>query len=97
MNMDEFEMEKLINRGLEFDAELQFSNDFVTISRYGGERWTTNWLASNGTFAWHVNCQPLQKERAVHIGEVMTMDKIQELFDKGINVFKTIKTHPNKT
>ena len=97
MNIDEFEIEKLINRGLEFDAELQFSNDFVAISRYGGEHWTTKWLASNGTFAWHVNCHPLQKERAVEIGEVMTMDKIQELFDKGINVFKTIKTDTNNT
>ncbi len=97
MNMDEFEIEKLTNRGLEFDAELQFSNDFVAISRYGGELWTTNWLASNAIFAWHVNCHPLQKERAVHIGEEMTMDKIQELFDQGINVLKTIKTDTNNT
>ncbi len=97
MNIDEFEIDKLIQRGLRFDSEAQTSSDFVAISRYGGEHWTTDWLTSNGTFAWHVNCHPKQKIRAIEIGEVMTMDKIQELFDKGINVLTTIRTEPDKT
>ena len=92
MNMDVFEIDKLMERGLEFNADLQHSNDFVAISRYGGAHWTTDWLNSNQTFAWHVNCNPKQKIRAIEIGEVMTMDKIQALLDKGINVLKTIKT-----
>ena len=97
MNMDEFELDRLIERGLEFNSDLQYSNDFVAISRYGGVHWEVDWLNNNDTFAWHVNCDPKQKERAVQIGEVMTMDKIQELGDKGINVFKTIKTDTNNS
>ncbi|MDA9872603.1 hypothetical protein N9C25_00100 [Saprospiraceae bacterium] len=97
MNMDEFEIEKLIERGLEFNSDLQCSNDFVAISRYGGAHWETDWLNNNDTFAWHVKCDAKQKERAVQIGEVMTMDKIQELNDKGINVYKTIKTDTNNS
>ena len=97
MNLDEFEIDKLIERGLEFNSDLQCSNDFVAISRYGGAHWEVDWLNSNETFAWHVNCDAKQKERAIQIGEVMTMDKIQELSDKGINVFKTIKTDANNS
>ena len=97
LNMDEFEIDKLIERGLDFNSDLQYSNDFVAISRYGGAHWEADWLNNNDTFAWHVNCDPKQKERAVQIGEVMTMDKIQELGDKGINVFKTIKTDTNNS
>ena len=97
MNIDAFEIDKLIERGLEFNSDLQYSNDFVAISRYGGAHWVTDWLNNNDTFAWHVNCDAKQKERAVQIGEVMTMDKIQELGDKGINVFKTIKTDTNNS
>lgn len=95
MNFDEFQIEKLIDKGLEFDAELQRSNDFVAISRYGGKHWEADWLQDNETFAWHVNCAPKQKERAVEIGEVMTMDKIMKLFDDGINIFTTIKDGSN--
>ena len=97
MNIDDFEIEKLIERGLEFNSDLQYSNDFVAISRYGGAHWEADWLNNNEIFAWHVNCDPKQKERAVQIAEVMTMDKIQELSDKGINVFKTIKTDANNS
>ena len=97
MNMDDFEIDKLIERGLEFNSDLQHSNDFVAISRYGGAHWETDWLNNNETFAWHVNCDAKQKERAIQIGEVMTMDKIQELGDKGIDVYKTIKTDTNNS
>lgn len=96
MNLDEFQIEKLIDKGLEFNSELQYSNDFVAISRYGGKHWQADWLQNNQTFAWHVNCTPKQKERAVEIGEVMTMDKIVEFFDAGINIFKTIQSGSNE-
>lgn len=92
MNMDEFQIDKLIERGLEFNSEESFSMDFVAISRYRGPYWETEWLKSNGTFAWHVHCQKYQSDQAKHISEVMTMDEIQKLSDKGINVFGTIKT-----
>ena len=97
MNIDDFEIEKLIERGLEFNSDLQCSNDFVAISRYDGAHCEVDWLNNNDTFAWHVNCDPKQKERDVQIAEVMTMDIIQELGDKGIDVYKTIKTDTNKS
>jgi len=93
MNMDEFDLSTLIKKGLSYKNN--FSNDFVAISRYGGAHWKTDWLNENGTFAWSSNCDQNQKDRAVEIGEVMTMDKIQELAEEGINVFKTIKTATN--
>lgn len=97
MNMDDFDIEKLIERALGFDAERPHSNDFDAVSRYGGAHWESDWLNSNGTFAWHSDCNPTQKERAVEIGEVMTMDEIQKFFEKGIDVFQTITSDTNKT
>jgi hypothetical protein len=61
LNMDEFEIDKLIERGLAFDEELRYSEDFVAISRYEGAYWKTIWLNCNETFAWHSNSDPEQK------------------------------------
>ena len=96
MNMDEIEIDKLIKCGLEFNIDQQYSNDFVAISRYGGAHWKTDWLTSNGTFAWHVNCNPKQKIRAIEIGEVITMEEISNQQAQGINLFTTIKTDSNE-
>lgn len=92
MNIDEFDIEKLLQQGLEFNQELNYSNDFAIISRYGGALWQPDWLNYNSTFAWHSNCNQDQKDRAKEIPEIYTFDKVRELFDKGINVFETIKT-----
>ncbi|NJN25517.1 MAG: hypothetical protein HC819_05915 [Cyclobacteriaceae bacterium] len=88
-------MQKLIDRGLDFDFQLNYSNDFVAISRYGGSLWEANWINYNGTIAWHSNCKSKQIERAVEIGELMTMEKDQELLHQGVNVFATIKSSIN--
>jgi hypothetical protein len=90
MNMDEFDFSTLIKKGLSYNNN--FSNDFVAISRYGGAHWKTEWLKCNAIFAWHSCCSQSQKDRAVEIGEELTMDKIQELMEEGVNVFETIKT-----
>ena len=92
MDMNDFDIDKLIEGGLAFDYDLLHSNDFAGISRYGGSHWETAWLKHNGTFAWHISCAQKQKDRAAEIGEKMTTDEAKALFDKGINVFDTIKS-----
>lgn len=91
MNIDEFNFAELIEKGLSYDSVNNYSSDFVAITRYGGSIWSVDWLIENNTFAWHSQCADNQKEKAIEVGEKMTMDKIQELQEKGINVFETIK------
>ena len=92
MNVDEFNLDLLLEKGLSFDSEKQRSTDFVAVGRYEGALWDTNWLKANATFAWHVNCKKQQEERAIEISEHMTIDVIEELLNKGIEVLKTIRT-----
>ena len=92
MNIQDFNIDHLTSKGLEFDGNLGFSNDFVGITRYGGLTWEANWLKENSTFAWHINCKNDQMQKAIDIGENMTVDKFQELAEKGIDVFETIKS-----
>ena len=91
MNIDEFNIRELVEKGLSYNDLQNYSSDFVAITRYGGATWTVDWLKENKTFAWHTKCSKVQKEKAIEIGEKMTMDKIQELQEKGINLFETIK------
>ena len=95
MNYDEFDIEKLIQGGLEYNEDLENSNDFVIVTRYDGPLWETDWLDNNGIFVWHSKCIQEQKERAIHIGEVMTMEEIIDLGEKGVNVLQTIKKGNN--
>ncbi|MCO4819437.1 MAG: hypothetical protein KC517_07415 [Bacteroidetes bacterium] len=95
MNADEFDIEKLIQGGLEYDEDTENSNDFVIITRYGGALWQTGWLNNNGVFAWHSNCIQEQKDRAIYVGEIMTMQEVVDLGEKGVNVFQTIKKGTN--
>lgn len=90
MNLDDSEIEKLVARGLDYNEELGYFNDFVMLSRYGGLPNDTCWLKSNGIFAWHVHCDPKQEKRAEEIAQ-LRIDEILKLFDKGINVFDTIR------
>ena len=92
MNVDEFDLDPLLEKGLSFDSEKQTSTDFVAVGRYEGALWETNWLKANATFAWHVNCKKEQQERAVEIGEKMDMYEIETLLNKGIKVWATIRT-----
>ena len=92
MNVDEFDLDPLFEKGLSYDDENQKSTDFVAVGRYEGALWETNWLKSNASFAWHVNCKKEQQERAIEISEHMTMDVIEDYLNKGIEVLKTIRT-----
>ena len=97
MNADEFDIEKLIQGGLEYHEDTENSNDFVIITRYDGALWQADWLDNNGIFAWHSKCIQEQKDRAIYIGEIMTMQEVVDLGEKGVNVFQTIKTGTNTT
>jgi hypothetical protein len=91
MNSDDQDIEKLISQGLSFDEGSQRSDDFTIINRYGGALWPVSWLQHGYSFAWHVDAHVsyIKKAKAV---EHMTMDKIGELFEKGINPFSTIRS-----
>ena len=94
MNFHEFDYEKLIEHGLEANDDMQYSNDYVAVSRYGGALWETDWLEYNGIFAWHSECNPAQKERAVTIDQ-MTVSEIKKLSKKGIKLLETINSKMN--
>jgi hypothetical protein len=94
MNLDEFDIRELVNKGLSFDPSKTYSYDFVAVTRYGGYLWSVDWLEGNTTFAWHTQCAEWQKEKAIYLSEEITMDVVAEQWEKGIDVFETIKTRP---
>ncbi|MBK8819388.1 MAG: hypothetical protein IPN49_09975 [Saprospiraceae bacterium] len=91
MNSDDQDIEELISKGLLFDNALQRSDDFTIVNRYGGALWPVSWLEHGYSFAWHVDAKEhfIVKAKAV---DEMTMEKIGELYDEGINCFSTIRS-----
>jgi hypothetical protein len=90
MNADQFDVDSLLSKGLSFDADQQKSDDFVILYRYGALFWEANWIKHNKVFAWHIETS---SEILLKVDEIsnMTMDDISEQFEKGNNVFKTIR------
>lgn len=91
MNSDEHEIEELTSKGLSFDAQLQRSNDFTIVNRYGGAEWPVSWLEHGYSFAWHVDADEKFIDQAKAV-DLMTMDRIGELFEDGINLFNAIRS-----
>lgn len=91
MNSDDQDIEELMSKGLSFDAEAQKSEDFTIVNRYGGALWPVSWLQHGYSFAWHVDADESKIAKAKAVDE-MTMDKIAELFEEGINTFSTIRS-----
>ncbi|MBK8516059.1 MAG: hypothetical protein IPL55_07145 [Saprospiraceae bacterium] len=91
MNSDDQDIEELISNGLSFDMESQRSDDFTIVNRYGGALWPVPWLEHDYSFAWHVDADEnfIEKAKAV---DKMTMEKIADLFEDGINLFSTIRS-----
>lgn len=89
MNCDEYDIDKIVANGLDYDFEYKTSSDFTILSRYGGCLWKVDWLEFNDMFAWHINTEKEKIEFAKKRNE-LTMDKISEMFDVGLNPFKTI-------
>jgi hypothetical protein len=56
MNCDEFHIQEMVDRGLQFDPVTNSSDDFVILARYGGRLWDMKWLRDNAIFAWHRDC-----------------------------------------
>jgi hypothetical protein len=90
MNADQFDVDSLISKGLSFDAAEQKSDDFVILYRYGDLFWEAKWIEHNKVFAWHIKTS---SEILLKVDEIsnMTMDDISEQFEKGNNLFKTIR------
>jgi hypothetical protein len=55
MNADEFDIDRLIAKGLNYDVDKPKSDDFTIVCRYGGFMWDVNGLDENRVFAWHVD------------------------------------------
>jgi len=89
MNCDDYDLKKLVEKGLDYDFKEGRSTDFTILSRYGGVLWDMDWLEYNGMFAWHINTEEEKINMARKRNE-LTMDKILEMFELGINPFKTI-------
>ena len=90
MNVDQFDIDRLIMNGLSFDKENQCSDNFTIIYRYGDIFWKVNWLQHNEVFTWHVNANSKELEE-VNAISTMLMDTITELIEKGDNPLKTIR------
>lgn len=91
MNSDDQDIDELISKGLSFDSELQRSDDFTIVNRYGGAEWPVSWLIHDSTFAWHVEADERLIEKAKAV-ENMNMDEIGALMDADNNPFKTIRS-----
>ena len=89
MNCDDYDLNKLVEKGLDYDFKEGRSTDFTILSRYGGVLWDMDWLEYNDMFAWHINTEEEKIDMARKRNE-LTMDKISEMFDLGMNPFKTI-------
>jgi hypothetical protein len=90
MNADEFDIDRLVNKGLSFEEAKQNSNDFTILDRYGDFFWEVNWLQHNRVFAWHTETSPDLLLKVEEISN-MTLSDIHEQIEKGINVFNTIR------
>jgi hypothetical protein len=96
LNPEDFDLEKLVENGLSFDEENQYSNDFAIVLRYSSEYWKVDWLTENSVFAWHINSDQRCIHRAKEISEMST-ETIAEKMEEGENLFFAIKMNDLKT
>jgi hypothetical protein len=90
MDVDQFDIDRLVSSGLSFDIEKQISNDFTIIYRYGDIYWEVNWLKNNSVFAWHIDVNSDLKLKMDEISN-MSMGYINQQIEKGNNLFRTIR------
>lgn len=89
MNIDEFDLEKLVSKGLHFDEKIQFSTDFTLKPRYENYLWKTEWITDNSIFSWHVKANKCLIARVNSISSE-SMDSIHKRFEKGEKPFSSI-------
>lgn len=82
----DIDVETLVDAGLSYNEEEQFSEDFIIIGRYEEPPlfWPCDWIDQNLLHAWHVNASEANKNRAEEVGD-MTMDRMIELDEMGQN------------
>ncbi|MDB4655519.1 hypothetical protein OAE48_01600 [Flavobacteriales bacterium] len=91
MNLDEFDIQALVSKGLQYDYLSGSSEDFTLYGRLYGFTWQVAWLEDNTVFAWHKDDRPELIKRAKYVGEEMTMDVIVKLQEEGVNPLDVIK------
>lgn len=91
MNSDEHEIQEMIDYGLSFDKELVRSEDFVIVDRYNGPLWPVSWLENTSSFAWHRDCDPELKHKALHF-DTLPMSYFNSVFESGGNPFVSIRS-----
>lgn len=89
MDDEDIAIKDLITRGLHFDSESQYSEDFVIIPRYGDKYWEADWLEGNNVFVWHVNADEHLKQKAFKMSTI-TINELQQLFENGEQPFAPI-------
>lgn len=91
MEPDEFDIDRLVSKGLSYDTDRQQSDDFTIVYRYGEFFWDVKWLKHNRVFAWHIDVSGDLKLKMDEISN-MTMDDIIKQSEKGNNPLKTIRS-----
>ena len=91
MNSFDIDLEFFEKKGLHIQDKPLYSKDFGLIAKYDGNYWETNWLETDSVFAWHIDCQKWQIDKAKEISN-MNMDKLENLQKNGIDPFETIKS-----
>lgn len=89
MNVDEFNVEKLMEKGLDFDQKNQTSKDFTIKPRYGDYLWKPVWIKDNELFAWHQDASLELIKKADKIAHT-NMDELSLQYEKGKDPFATI-------
>jgi hypothetical protein len=89
MGIDGFAISRLTEKGLSYNAENPYSNDFTIYGRLQGFIWDVDWVEANGVYAWHSKCSEEHKHEAIKISN-SNMEEIAERLDKGEDVFRTI-------
>lgn len=89
MNPDEFAIEALVEKGMDFDFDNGVSKDFVILTRYSGCLWEVDWIRSNQVYAWHKEAclKAILKSNILAYGP---MDNLIEMYEKGDNPFGVI-------
>ncbi|MBK7095067.1 MAG: hypothetical protein IPH57_08480 [Saprospiraceae bacterium] len=82
MNADEFDIDKLVQNGLNYDHDLRYSDDFTIVCRYQDAFWEVDWLEHNNVFAWHIDSDSQEVQLAKEVLN-MPMYRIAELIDQG--------------
>ena len=90
MNVEDFDIDRLMKSGISFDESNQYSDDFTILHRYGDFAWKTEWITHNKLFAWDVKTSP---ECILKVDEFSktTMDVINQMSDAGENPWAAIR------